>query len=150
MKEDSLLQIRITGVLIEDNKILIVKQKITPERSWSLPGGRVQKGEMLEEAIIREMREETGLQTSVTKLLYVCDYPEVEPPILHISFLLDRIGGEMRLPSNEFDENPIFDVKMVPIDDLPSYDFSDKFKDLVQKGFPDAGVYKGHKRCIGL
>ncbi len=105
---------------------------------------------MLEEAIIREMREETGLETSVTKLLYVCDYPEVEPPVLHISFLLNRIGGEVRLPSNEFDENPIFDVKMVPIDDLPSYDFSDKFKDFVQKGFPDAGSYKGHKRCIGL
>lgn len=150
MKEDYLLQVRITGILIEEDKILIVKQTISPERTWSLPGGRVQQGEMLEEAIIREMREETGLETSVTKLLYVCDYPEVEPPVLHISFLLNRIGGEVRLPSNEFDENPIFDVKMVPIDDLPSYDFSDKFKDFVQKGFPDAGSYKGHKRCIGL
>lgn len=150
MKEDYLLQVRITGILIEDDKILIVKQKISPERAWSLPGGRVQKGEMLEEAIIREMREETGLQTSVTKLLYVCDYPEVKPPVLHISFLLNRIGGEVRLPSNEFDENPIFDVKMVPIDDLPSYDFLNKFKNLAQKGFPDAGSYKGHKKCIGL
>lgn len=37
MKENSLFQIRATGVLIEDTKILLVKQKLS-SRNWSLPG----------------------------------------------------------------------------------------------------------------
>jgi len=37
-------QIRVTGILIENKKILLVKQKIEPNRAWSLPGGRVDAG----------------------------------------------------------------------------------------------------------
>jgi len=70
--------------------------------------------------------------------------------LLHISFLLEKLGGEIRLPSNEFEDNRIHDVRMVPIDDLTSYQFSKRFMDLARDGFPDAGSYKGHKSMIGL
>lgn len=56
---ESVMQVRVTGILIEDEKVLLVKQKVA-NRNWSLPGGRVENGETLEEAMIREMREETG------------------------------------------------------------------------------------------
>lgn len=146
----NLMQVRVTGILVEDGQILLVKQKVTSERAWSLPGGRVEQGETLEEAMVREIEEETGLVTRVSNLLYLCDKPDAEPSLLHITFLVRRIGGELRLPSNEFDLNPIRDVAMVPIHDLVAYGFTEKFKALVQNGFPEAGSYKGLKGNIGL
>lgn len=100
---------------------MLVKQK------WliaiGLYRGRVENGETLEEAMIREMREETGLEVKIKKLLYVCDKPDASPSLLHITFLLERIEGEIKLPSNEFDHNPIHDVQMVPINELSYYGF---------------------------
>ncbi|MEC0259668.1 NUDIX hydrolase [Paenibacillus lautus] len=145
----NLLQVRVTGILIEDERILLVKQ-VSSERGWSLPGGRVEQGETLEEAMVREMEEETGLITKVKKLLYLCDKPDSSPSLLHITFLLERLEGEIRLPSNEFDLNPIGDVVLVPIADLASHGFSEKFTTIVKRGFPESGSYQGLKRNIGL
>ena len=144
------MKARVTGILIEDGKILLVKQVVSRERGWSLPGGRVEEGETLEEGLLREMNEETSLTTKIVKLLYLCEKPEEDPPLLHITFLLERVSGDIRLPSNEFDDNPISDVKMIPISDLTSYGFSARFVNIVKNRFPDAGSYKGHKRNIGL
>ena len=144
------MKARVTGILIEDGKILLVKQVVSSERGWSLPGGRVEAGETLEEGLLREMDEETSLKTKIAKLLYLCEKPEEDPPLLHITFLLERVSGDVRLPSNEHDDNPISDVRMVSVDDLTSYGFSDKFANTVKDHFPDAGSYKGHKKNIGL
>ena len=117
-------QIRVTGILIENRKLLLVKQKVNSNREWSLPGGHVEAGEKLDEAIIREVFEETGINTKVEKLLYLCDKTDSTPPILHITFLLNKIDGEITLPTNEFDENPISDVRYVDFFELSDYGFS--------------------------
>lgn len=149
--EDSyLFQIRVTGVLIEDDKILLVKQKVSSQRSWSLPGGRLEQGESMEEGMIREIKEETGLTTGVSKLLYICEKTEAHPSLIHVTFLLEKKEGSITLPTNEYDDNPIFDVKMVPIDDLEEYGFSTKFKEIVKNNFPNQGSYMGSKSSIGL
>ncbi|MED3538468.1 NUDIX hydrolase [Bacillus toyonensis] len=146
---ENVMQVRVTGILIEDEKVLLVKQKVA-NRDWSLPGGRVENGETLEEAMIREMKEETGLDVKVKNLLYVCDKPDALPSLLHITFLLERIEGEITLPSNEFDYNPIQDVQMVRIEELSSYGFSEKFTKLASEKFLNAGSYQGLKQNIGL
>lgn len=145
---ENVMQVRVTGILIEGEKLLLVKQKVA-NRNWSLPGG-VENGEMLEEAMIREMREETGLEVKIKKLLYVCDKPDASPSLLHITFLFEKLTGEIMLPSNEFDHNPIHDVQMVPIKDLSHYGFSETFITLISEGFSNAGSYQGLKQNIGL
>jgi len=150
MIENTLFQLRVTGILIEDKKILLVKQKVNEDRDWSLPGGRLEHGESMEEALIREITEETGLDSSIIKLLYICEKPDDIQPIIHVTFLLEKKGGELTHPTNEYDENPIRDVKMVSIMDLCKYGFTEKFRDLVLNGFKEAGNYMGLKNNIGL
>jgi ADP-ribose pyrophosphatase YjhB (NUDIX family) len=145
-----LFQVRVTGVLIEEGEILIVRQRLSGARDWSLPGGRLQWGETLEQGLQRELEEETGLTVRVPRLLYLCDRLDAVPPLLHISFLVERVSGSLRPPSNEFDENPISAVRMVPIRELPAYGFSEKFRGVVEAGFPGAGSYVGGKEAIGL
>ncbi|TDQ40454.1 NUDIX hydrolase [Aureibacillus halotolerans] len=144
------IQIRVTGILIEVDKIVLVKQTVSPSRNWSLPGGRLEQGESLETALIREFLEETGLSIEVIKLLYVCEVPTNVPAVIHVSFLVKRISGEIKLPTNEFDENPISDVQMVSINHLERYGFSEKFIDMVNQNFPNSGSYMGLKKNIGL
>lgn len=143
-----MMQVRVTGILVEDRKILILKQAVSDERGWSLPGGHVEEGESLEASLMREMEEETSLKTRIVKLLYLCEKPEED--LLHITFLIERVGGEVRLPSNDLDKNPIHDARMVPLEELCLYGFSECFMNLAMNEFPDAGSYKRHKRNIGL
>lgn len=147
--DHTMFQIRVTGIMIENGRILLVKQQVS-SRDWSLPGGRLEHGETLEAGIQREVYEETGLETKVVKLLYLCDKPDADPPLLHITFLLERTGGEIALPTNEYDHNPIWDVKMVPIAELTRYGFSERFQALAAEEFPGGGSYQGLKRNIGL
>jgi hypothetical protein len=66
----------------------------------------------------------------------------------HISTVKDQWGN--RAPTNEFDENPISDVRFVPISRLEQYGFSARFVTLIKDGFPGAGGYMGLKSNIGL
>ena len=150
MNQDYIFNIRITGILIEDNQILLVKQKLSDKRNWSLPGGRLERGETMSQGIIREMKEETGLDVEIVRMLYLCDAAASDNTILHITFLLKRVGGEIELPTNEFDANPIHDVKFVPIAKLTEYGFSERFIQVLESDFPDAGNYVGDKVNIGL
>lgn len=142
--------IRVTGILIENDELLVVKQKISEQRNWSLPGGRAEQGETLEQALKREFKEETGLIVEVGKLLYICDVATSSNKVLHITFLVERKGGTITLPTNEFDENPIHDVRFIPIKDLTDYGFTEKFKQMAEQGFPNSGNYVGDKKNIGL
>ena len=142
--------IRVTGILIENNKILLVKQRVSEKRNWSLPGGKLEQGETLEQGIIREVKEETGLDVEIIRLLYLCDVATSDNTLLHITFLLKRIAGDIALPTNEFENNPIYDVKFVPVSELTKYGFNEKFIELAENGFSDSGIYAGDKSNIGL
>jgi ADP-ribose pyrophosphatase YjhB (NUDIX family) len=147
MNDNYSFQIRVTGILLRNDKILLVKQQVG-KRAWSLPGGRLEHGESLEQGVIREIYEETGLIVAVDKLLYICDVTSGKH--IHITLLLSYISGEITLPDNSHDENPISDVVFTPLDELEQYGFSAKFRELVQNGFPGAGNYMGGKENIGL
>lgn len=142
--------VRVTGILIEDEKLLLVNQKVNDSRNWSLPGGKLEQGETLEGGLIREMKEETGLDIEVVKLLYICDVSASKNTLLHISFLLKRVDGEIKMPTNDLETNPILDVKFVPVNALSEYGFTEKFIDLEKNNFTGSGDYVGDKSNIGL
>jgi 8-oxo-dGTP diphosphatase len=62
------------GVVVRDGRALIVRRGHEPRKGeWSLPGGRVELGESLEDATRREIREETGLDVDVGPLVEAFD-----------------------------------------------------------------------------
>ena len=62
------------GVVVQDNRALIVKRAHEPRKGeWSLPGGLVELGETLVDALRRELKEETGLEVDVGEVVEVFD-----------------------------------------------------------------------------
>jgi len=137
--------VRVNAVLVEDGKILLVEQYVSETRHWAHPGGKPETGETLEECIIREVKEETGLDVSVDCLLYVTDRISDENHVIIISFLVRRKGGEPGTGhGQEFETGKIKSVRMVPFGELEALGFTSEYCELVRSGFPDKGRYRGH------
>jgi 8-oxo-dGTP diphosphatase len=78
---------------------VFIKRKNPPYKgSWALPGGFVEYGETVEEAVIREVKEETGIIIEITGLLGVYSDPARDPRghLITVCFLASKIEGELK------------------------------------------------------
>lgn len=74
-----------------DGKVLLIRG---PRRGWEFPGGQVEEGENLIEALQREIKEESGVTASIGSLVGV--YSNIKSPTkLAFGFLADYVGGEL-------------------------------------------------------
>lgn len=70
-----------------------MKQDTYGSRTWSLPGGKVEDGETLAAALVREMRAESGVDVEPGQLLYVGDHTSAN--VVHVTFEVRRVGGNV-------------------------------------------------------
>jgi len=106
----------VDGVIIKNNKILLVKRKNEPYKNrWVLPGGFVEYGEKVEEAVMREVNEETGLNTKIKKLIGVYSNPNRDPRghTVSIVYILEIIDGGIKAGDDAIDVD-FFGFKNLP------------------------------------
>ncbi|MEM1513777.1 MAG: NUDIX hydrolase [Candidatus Thermoplasmatota archaeon] len=107
--------VAVDGVLIKNKKILLIKRRNDPFKDkWALPGGFVEYGERVEEAIIREFKEETGMRARIKKLFGVYSDPGRDPRghVISIVFLLES-EDEPRAGDDATDAK-FFDLNSLP------------------------------------
>ena len=123
------------GVIVRDGKAIIIKRGNEPYKGqWSIPGGRVELGETLHDAVKRELREETGLDVRVGPLIEVFeriqhdDEPAVRYHFVIIDYLCTCDGGVLCAGDDAAD------AKWVTSEELDGYDIRQSAIAVIRKG----------------
>jgi 8-oxo-dGTP diphosphatase len=118
MSETALKHFRIGvfAVIFERGRVLLALRRDIGW--WNLPGGGLEIGETVEEAVVREVREETGLEVAVDRLIGVYSKPQKQEIVL--SFLCHVIGGQLTT-TEESRACQYFDPHALPTNVLPKH-----------------------------
>jgi 8-oxo-dGTP diphosphatase len=119
------------GVVVRDGRVLLARRGKEPLYGrWTVPGGTVELGETLEEAVVREMEEETGLRVEPVEVLTVFDRIEREGERVTYHYVIVDYrcrwrSGEPRAASDALD------VAWASAEELPGYDLPPKALEVV-------------------
>lgn len=101
-----------------NGQLLLVRRAIEPQLGrWSFPSGYVDRGEVVEGAAVREVKEETNMEVEIVGLIGL--YSRAGSPVVLAAYAGAIVGGEMR-PGVEAQ-----DVRFFPQDELPELPFPD-------------------------
>jgi ADP-ribose pyrophosphatase YjhB (NUDIX family) len=124
----------VSGVVLDrgagssEPRVLLIKRARPPSAGrWSLPGGRVEPGERLLDALARELHEEAGIWVRVGPLVMVVEV--IEPPFHYVilDYMCELTGGDLRAGDDASE------AALVPASELAAYGVTDLVADVVTK-----------------
>src|SRR5690348_9091527 len=99
------------AIITDSDRILLIRRGHEPEAGrWSLPGGRIEAGETDEQALIREVREETGLEVAPGRLIGAVDRPCPDGRVLVIRDYAAIVTGGRLAAGDDADDARWFSV----------------------------------------
>jgi 8-oxo-dGTP diphosphatase len=123
------------AVIVDAGQVLLVRRATEPLKGeWSVPGGVLELGEKLHDAVRREVLEETGLTVEPGAVLEVLDNiftdgdGQTEYHYVLVDYLCRKISGEATAGTD------VSDVKWVSESDLPAMGLRDSIQQVVRKG----------------
>jgi 8-oxo-dGTP diphosphatase len=105
-----------TGIALHDGRVLLVASRYAkrPQPLWTLPGGRQEPGELASETVLRELREETGLQGEIAEFAYASESYDGSLHVANLTFAL-RVRGEPQPPRGH---DHVVDAQWIPVEEL--------------------------------
>ena len=110
----------VDAIVMHADKIVFIRRMNEPFRGkLALPGGFVETDETTEDAVKREVREETGLNAEIIKLVGVYSNPHRDPrgPVVSICYLMKAISGDLKASSDARE------VVLLGINEIPGLAF---------------------------
>jgi 8-oxo-dGTP diphosphatase len=121
-------------LLYPPDKLLLIKRSTPPFVGyWALPGGRAESGEPVERTILREVKEETGLDVAIVGK--VGEYHEqgvqggYEYDYYPACFYVKPVGGELKRQESEIAEIKLFSLMALP--EILAFEHARMIKDFV-------------------
>ena len=139
------------GVIIHEGRALLIRRGSEPLRGeWSIPGGTLELGETLTEGVVRELREETGVEVHVLGQIEVFERIFTEKsgektekkkrPRYHfviVDYLCERVSGEARAGSD------VTDVAYAREEELGKFNLTETALRVIRKAFAmDRALHK--------
>jgi 8-oxo-dGTP diphosphatase len=122
------------AVILDGDKILLEKRKNMPSKGkWSVPGGLVELSEGVEKAVVREVKEETGLEVYEPRLIDVVDYvswDEKGAVVYHyviVDYVVTVKAGKAKAASDADA------LKWVPFNEVYEYDLTESFRQFFRR-----------------
>lgn len=122
-KDPAYPQVAVGAIVIEDERLLMIRRAADPGRGlWTIPGGRVENGELLAQALRREVSEETGLDVEPGELVGILEVPG-DPHYVILDFYASVIGGRDLTPL----QTEVQEARWVPLAEVPELDLTPRF-----------------------
>ena len=117
-------------IILVDGRILLIHRR-NPPHGWALPGGFVEYGETVEDAVRREMKEETGLDLQDLRQYRVYSDPGRDPREHTVSVVFAARGVGRPEAGDDADRYRLMDLNDIPEAELV-FDHAQILKDFVQ------------------
>ena len=112
-------RVRVAGILIEDDRILLIEHTKNNKKYWLVPGGGVDWGESAAEALIREFKEETSLDIEVEKFLFISETiaPDKQKHVINLYFKIKKVENSSNIMKLG-EEKILTDLRFIPEDEI--------------------------------
>ncbi|MEA2506997.1 MAG: 8-oxo-dGTP diphosphatase [Actinomycetota bacterium] len=124
---DSKIGVGVGAIVTRDGKLLMVRRAKDPGRTlWSIPGGHVEPGEYLTDALKREVKEETQVDVEVGDLLGILELPG-EDHLIVLDYHASASSDREPIPGDDVDE-----ARWVPFDEVADLECTPRFHETMR------------------